>query len=339
MSLIMGTAQASDVGVFYYPGWTKPGVSDGWEKIRPYKEREPLLGWYKEGSDAVTKTQISWWKEYGVDYVAYDWYWGKGTGTSHRTFAIDSFIKNSKDSGVEFTLLWANHTDTPVSYSDFDDVVDYWIRHYFNVPNYKKINGMPVVFIFSSDLLKRDAQKFGAVPKELLNRARDAAKRAGFKGIYFVGSAQPNKQQLLVELPEQAYDALSAYNYQYASGQDISKRSLSNNYKELSAGYLQNWKFIIENSKLPYIVPISSGWDDSPWGGSTPKTHDMSVSTPETFAEHLSEAKSLLISNPEKTPYGVIVCCWNEFGEGSYVEPTKKFGFKYLEQIKKAFKD
>jgi hypothetical protein len=32
-----------------------------------------------------------------------------------------------------------------------------------------------------------------------------------------------------------------------------------------------------------------------------------------------------------------VICCWNEFGEGSYIEPTQKNGFSYLEKIKKVF--
>lgn len=336
-SLFVITANATDVGVFYYPGWNKPEVSDGWEKIRPYKDREPLLGWYKEGSDSVTKTQIGWWKKYGIDYIAYDWYWDKGTGTKNRTYAIDSFIRNSQDSGVEFTLLWANHTNTPVSYKDFDSIVDYWISHYFKEPNYKKINGMPVIFIFSPEFLERDALKFGATPRELLNRARETAKKSGLTGIYFVGTAQPNKQQISVVLPEQSYDALSAYNYHSASGPDLSKRPLSSSFKELSDGYAQNWKFIIKNSRLPYIIPLTSGWDKRPWGGSPLMSHDNSTSTPESFSDHLKQAKLILASSPNKMLDRVIICCWNEFGEGSYIEPTKKFGFKYLEQIKKTF--
>jgi hypothetical protein len=36
-------------------------------------------------------------------------------------------------------------------------------------------------------------------------------------------------------------------------------------------------------------------------------------------------------------PKILMIEAWNEFGEGSYIEPTKKWGFGYLEAIKKAF--
>lgn len=336
-TLIAGSATAADVGVFYYPGWNRPNI-DGWEKIKPYPEREPLLGWYKEGSDEITKTQINWMEKYGINFVAYDWYWDKGTGVKNRTYAIDSFIRSSQNSSIEFSLLWANHTDTPESYEQYDEIVSYWIDNYFKRSNYKTIDGKPVVFIFSAEMFAKDAKKFGSTPKELLNRARLAAQQAGFKGIYFVGSAGADSASITQVLPDQTYDALSAYNYQHSASPMLAERKLSTSYQELSDGYAQNWKFILENSKLPYILPLTSGWDKTPWGGSSDPLHDKSSSTPEQFSDHLKQAKLLLSKNPDKTLNTVVICCWNEFGEGSYIEPTKKFGFKYLEQIKNILK-
>jgi hypothetical protein len=328
---------AAEVGVFYYPGWNRPNV-DGWAKIKPYPEREPLLGWYEEGADEVTKTQIGWLEKYGINFVAYDWYWDQGSGVKNRTYAIDSFIRNSKDASVDFTILWANHTGTPISYEQFDEIVSYWIKNYFTRNNYKTIDGEPVVFVFSPELLFKDSKKFGSSPKELLNRARAAARQAGLKGIYFVGSAKADIKSVSVELPDQSYDALSAYNYQNSSSSDLGSRSLSASYRELSDGYAKNWQVILENSKIPYILPLTSGWDKTPWGGSFSPAHDNSISTPATFAEHLMDAKKLLLKSPDRTLNTVVICCWNEYGEGSYIEPTKKFGYKYLEKIKEVLK-
>lgn len=337
LSLTAFTAYAADVGVFYYPGWDRPNI-DAWEKIKPYPERKPLLGWYKEGSDQVTKTHLKWMDNYGVNFIAYDWYWDQRTGVENRTYAIDSYIRNSKESNVEFALLWANHTNTPESREQFDEIIDYWIVHYFKNSKYKKIDNEPIVFIFSPDRLTKDAAKFGATPKELLARARDAAKRAGLNGIYFIGSAESNKNAVSLELPTQTYDAISSYNYQYAPSESLENRVLSKSYDELSAGYLQTWSFILKNSPLPYVIPVTSGWDKTPWGGSQDPLHDRSFSTPEQFSKHLKQARQVLINNPTKTINTIVICCWNEFGEGSYIEPTKKFGFKYLEQVKSVLK-
>lgn len=338
LSLFHLTASASpsfDIGVYYYPGWDQP--NDPWQKIKPFKDREPLLGWYKEGSAENTKIQIDWMHQYGINFVIYDWYWDNIHGVN-RTHAIDSFSRLKDTHDIKFTLLWANHTGTPSSLKQFDDIVQYWIDHYFRAPGYKKIDGKPVVFIFSSELLERDARNFGSNANELLERARDRAIQEGLPGIYFVGSIKAGDRFSQEILPLQNYDALSAYNYQLNAAEKLSERRPSASYKELSDGYEQAWNSALSASKLPYLIPVTSGWDKTPWGGSESPNHDNSSSTPEQFRLHLESAKSLITSEPKKTLSTVVICCWNEYGEGSYIEPTKKYKFQYLEQIKNTFK-
>ncbi|CAG8864748.1 hypothetical protein PS861_00546 [Pseudomonas fluorescens] len=335
--LVSKVVFATDVGVFYYPGWNKPDI-DSWAKIKPYPDREPLLGWYKEGTDTYTKTYTKWMKDYGVNYVIYDWYWEKNGGVKDTTYAVDSFMKNSTPASIGFSLLWANHSGTPISYQQFDEIVNYWITHYFGNGRYKRIDDKPVVFIFSHDRLSADAKTFGATPQELLERARAAAVKAGYKGIYFVGSASADKKRLDFTDLGSTYDALSAYNYHLGFSEKSSSRKLSISYPDLAAGYAQSWRRVVNNSKIPYILPLTSGWDRSPWGGSTVPIHDNSVSTPENFYEHLQDAKTTLNKHPNQTLNSVVICCWNEYGEGSYIEPTKKYQFKYLEGIQKYLK-
>ena len=100
-------------------------------------------------------------------------------------------------------------------------------------------------------------------------------------------------------------------------------------------GYEESWNWIVQNSPIPYMVPLISGWDSRPWGGNTP--HDMSFSTPKQFEVHLQRAKRLIDKYPQKTLRTAVICCWNEYGVGSYIEPTKKYQFAYLEAVKRVF--
>ncbi|MBL5902091.1 glycoside hydrolase family 99-like domain-containing protein [Serratia fonticola] len=337
--LVSHASHSTNIGVYYYPGWKKPKI-DAWSKIKNYPEREPILGWYREGESNITKDHLKWMRKYGVDFVVYDWYWDKKSGVENRTYAIDSYLKNSQGAGVKFAILWANHTGTPESIEQFDKIVDYWIEHYFTNKNYEQYEGKPVVYIFSPQSLAKDAAAFKSTPNELLNRARDKALKAGLKGLYFVGSVDANEDAIITKLPNDTYDALSAYNYHVGVEQGTGKLvKMSKNYGELTAGYKWTWEFILKNSKLPYIIPVTSGWDRRPWGGSADPEHDESYSTPDQFYNHLLDAKYMLTANPNKTIDTVIICCWNEYGEGSYIEPTKKYGFSYLEKISEVFKD
>ncbi|WIO41750.1 glycoside hydrolase family 99-like domain-containing protein [Klebsiella electrica] len=328
----------TEIGVYYYPGWNKPGI-DAWGPIRKYPDRMPVLGWYQEGEDKVIQQQLSWMAEYGITYIAYDWYWDKNTGPKNRTFAIDAYLRNSDKTNVKFALLWANHTGTPESIEEFDNIVIYWLEHYFHNKKYLTINERPVVFIFSSSRLENDALAFGSNTKELLDRARKLAIQHGFKGIYFIGSSGYDKnQKLQYEYPENTYDAISAYNYHVGINKNNFFEMSSTDYPSLTKGYEDTWKRILTSSSLPYIIPVTSGWDRRPWGGSQPSEHDLSYSTPEEFGVQIRNAKNMLKEYPGKTLNNIVICCWNEFGEGSYIEPAQKYGLQYLDELSKSIR-
>ncbi|MFH2502126.1 glycoside hydrolase family 99-like domain-containing protein [Klebsiella indica] len=334
--LILAKCYATEVGVYYYPGWKKPGI-DTWGPIKKYPERRPILGWYKEGEDNVIKQQLEWMEKYGITYIAYDWYWDKKTGVKNRTFAIDSYLRNSKNTKVKFALLWANHTGTPQSLGEFDNIVNYWLDHYFNNNKYLTINEMPVVFIFSSGRLEDNARDFKENTKGLLDHARMLAKKRGYKGIYFIGSSGYNKNKNLeYKYPDKTYDAISAYNYQIGVDQKGSFQRFSTSYLNLAKGYKKTWISILRASPLPYIIPVTSGWDRRPWGGSQYPEHDLSFSSPYEFGNMIRDATQMLKNYPNNTLNNIVICCWNEFGEGSYIEPTQQYGLKYLEQILKS---
>ena len=58
-------------------------------------------------------------------------------------------------------------------------------------------------------------------------------------------------------------------------------------------------------------------------GSSKDSEHDNSVSTPESFEAHLRTARDVMDTHPVKTLKMGVICCWNEFGEGSYIEPQR----------------
>lgn len=327
-----------NVGVYYFPGWSVDS-SGAWEKIKPYPEREPYLGWYEEGDPAIARKQLHWMREYGIDFVIYDWYWKnenpKGIWLNK---AIDAYLSIKQTApAVKFSILYANHTGTPSSLAQFDEIVQYWCQHYFNNPNFVKIDGRPVVYIFSPGQLRVDSAKFGMTANGLIARAKKISKKLIGSEIYFVGITQALAGEVQQVLPSEGYDALSAYNYHYGLAGTYDKKNppvSSSSYNELTADYRKSWKWILENSKLPYFVPVTSGWDKRPWGGSKAPFHDNSTSTPESFSRQITAAREILEEYAPHDQKTMVVCCWNEYGEGSYIEPTKKWGFQYLMKLR-----
>lgn len=337
LSLINESSASGDyqIGVYYFPGWKDNQIGaefpKPWEKIKPFPQREPLIGYYKDGDLKVTQTQIDQMSSHGIDFVVYDWYWSKNN-TTFLDHAINAYMKAPNRQKLKFSILWANHFGLPSDTTNFETMVYFWIKNYFKNPQFMHIDGKPVVFVFSADALKADAERFGSTTKELLAKANEMAIASGLKGIYFVGGTPATQPMIDRYAPRSGYNALSAYNYH--SG--LNGFLPSHSYRELDQGYRAHWQRFSEKSSLPLIVPMTSGWDKRPWGGSKDPFHDDSLSTPEEFKEHLMAAKALMDNSPVTNKMGVI-CCWNEFGEGSFIEPTKSSGLSYLEIIKKTF--
>lgn len=321
------------IGVYYYPGWNiDNSVSpprDPWGRLKAYPERMPLLGWYDEGDKTVIDQQLKWMHDYGLDFVVFDWFW-----TSNRPriqHALDNYLRSPNKNLMKFSILWANHENYPKGMKDFRTVVQYWVDNFLKDPQYQRINGLPVVHIFSPTALEQKAQMFGATTPQLLAEANEIARRAGLPGIYFTAGA-PAGDFAKTTAQIFGYEGLTAYNY--AAGRTI--RGFDS-YASLDRGYQEHWDWILANSPLPYFLAMSSGWDKRPWGGSKDPKRDLSVSTPESFEVHLRAAKAAMDRYPEKSMLTGTICCWNEYGEGSYMEPTKAYGLQYLERIKKVF--
>jgi hypothetical protein len=58
--------------------------------------------------------------------------------------------------------------------------------------------------------------------------------------------------------------------------------------------------------------------------------------TPDRFRSALQRAKELTLKNPPGARI-ITLNSWNEWGEGSYLEPDTVHGMKYLEALREVF--
>ena len=80
----------------------------------------------------------------------------------------------------------------------------------------------------------------------------------------------------------------------------------------------------------PSVVP---GWDNTPRAG--PKGIVLHGTTPAMFAHHLGEVLDAVADRPAEDRL-VFIKSWNEWAEGNYLEPDRKFGRSYLDAVKTA---
>lgn len=329
------------VGVYYFPGW-KPGqkgsaYAEPWKLIKPFPEREPFLGWYHEDSPGVMAQQLKWMHDYGIKYVVYDWLWGPD-GRPYLDHGVNAYLTATSRHGVDFSILWANHTDYIFSQKQLTELFRFWAQRYFFRPDYLKIDGKPVVFVFSAQVLTRNAERIGMTSAQLLELANQEAKAVGLPGVTVIGGIGGNAVGGFDYAASSGYGGFSAYNFHGPATRSFSPgRHVSHSFSELDSAYHDHWSWMLKNASGLYVVPMSSGWDKRPWGGSKDPKHDNSRSTPAGFRAHLLAARKVMDENPTKTRKTGVICCWNEYGEGSFIEPTRKDGFVYLEQVREVF--
>jgi hypothetical protein len=232
---------------------------------------------------------------------------------------------------------------------------------------------MPVFFIINSQFfvyvvdyiaikegIPDDGHSREEFRRTILERARDIARSRGLEGIFFVGQAD-NQPHWYEAVPKNyGFDAISAYNYKTYTSQiwngnkwvyEQSPKSTSySGPGGLTEIYSKQWNTILSNlptkvnndgseSLIPYFLPVTAGWDDTPWLDPTrndPHNNSFPTSADE-FRAHLQEARDLLVANPEKTWGICLIYAWNEFGEGGYIEPSKKYEDSLLKQVKEVF--
>ncbi|GIV15631.1 MAG: hypothetical protein KatS3mg022_1066 [Armatimonadota bacterium] len=313
------------VGVYYFPGWYSAGQ---WAPITRFPERKPVLGWYREGDPQIADWHIKWAVEHGITFFVYDWYWVRGARQLEHALH-EGYFKSRYHRHLQFCLLWANHN--PPNTSSHEDclaVTRYWIEQYFHRPEHLQIDGKPVMIIFSPYRLRAD------MGSEAVKRAFDAMReecvRSGLKGLYLIACIGGTAESQVAA--REGYDAVTAYNWAHLGAVGDSKRAP---YDTLIEGYRRQWENIVQHSPIPLLPPVSGGWDSRPWHG-----QDALVRygrTPNTFREHLQDALHFLQNHPRHVVPMVLIEAWNEWGEGSYIEPHKEFGFGYLDAIREVF--
>lgn len=322
----------SPIGVYYFPGWR--GVKDGsWATILPFKERQPSIGWYDNGQTATMVRQLDQMRRHSIDYVVFDWFW-EGDHV-HADQAVRAYLQVPQRD-VSFSILWAN--DKSFTQDQWHAIVQHWINNYFRSPNYLRVGGKPVVFVLTYQGLAQNAAAQKTTVAAYLATAQRMARAAGLPELYFVAGFDDLSTTLVTDdAPKDGFSAVSAYNMHRGPwrGERPGWDKLTRGYAALDRAYRQHWAEGFRGS-LPVVVPMVSGWDRRPWGGSADPLHDRSIATAAQFGQHLAAARATMLANRAKAPLGVI-CCWNEFGEGSFIEPTVGEGDTKLQQINRVF--
>ncbi|MHB8581569.1 MAG: glycosyltransferase WbsX family protein [Ignavibacteriaceae bacterium] len=360
-----------DVAAFYWPnyhydpklGFIFHDKKGEWETMWSAKPkipgerqpRVPLWGYQNEADPKVMNEKINAAVSHDVNIFIFDWYW-YGNRPLLEDCLDNGFLRDNHHR-MKFYIMWANHDATTywdpkesnktlvywkggVNRATFNTIVNRVINKYFRRSSYYKIDGKPVFAIYElGNFIKGIGGTKAA--KEALDYFRRKTIEAGFRGLYMqaiLWSALPKN------LPGVPMDRVGTQNevLKYLGFNSITNYTWAHlqtpegDYDKWAAASTDLWETYSKEFSIPYFPNVSVDWDNNPRYPSSIITPYITNSTPEKFKKYLFKAKQYIDNHPLQ-PKLITINAWNEWAEGSYLEPDKKYGYKYLDAVKKVF--
>ena len=318
-----------DIAALYFPGWADIRA---WERVlKTCPERKPVLGWFDEGNSECIDWQIKWLVENGIRTLYVDWYWEKDRQIPAPWAKwTDSFAHARYRKYLNWALMWANHGG-PGSHSVEDQraVTKCWIDRYFGTPEYLKVDGKPVVWIWSPESMEKDVPDGGC--RRLLEISREMARSAGYPGIYFIAMKWPEgdcSPQVVQRLKDQGFDCTGIYHFMEHGGRCSSNRRYP--FSAVADENPNHWRALHKTGILPFLPSLSTGWDDRPWNNGC-----------EVYGKNAADFRRICRAAKDfADETGVRKLCLSplsEWGEGSYAEPNAEHGFGFYEAVRETF--
>ena len=325
----------------------------------------PAWGYEDEADPAVMAKKIDAAADHGLDAFIFDWYWYEGPFLERAL--NEGFLGAPNRSRMKFALMWANHDwknfhpgnrDTgnykiTFPWTTRKDTIpyvwDYLIEHYLTQPNYWKINGKPYFSIYA---ISRFISQMGGVEDaaEVLEDFRARAKAAGLTGLHLnaVGldmlDRSPQSAARHDQVIKAGFDSCTSYNCVCLSEKWMQEFPRVD-FQEMADDYIEVAKKTMQALPFPFYPVITTGWDPSPRTiqsevyDPTPCYPWMAVmeSSPEKLADATRKTAELLMTRPADERI-MFFNAWNEWTEGSYLEPDNFYGMKLLEAVRDALK-
>jgi GT2 family glycosyltransferase len=297
------------------------------------------LGYYDLRIPDVMEAQAALARRYGVTGFCYYYYNFDGARLLEQP--LERMLETGKPD-LPFCLCWANENwtrrwdgrDNEIlmgqSYSDAamvrlaDDVA-----RYFRSPNYIRIDGKPLFLVYRVKEMPN--------PKRVTGAWRHRCRAIGIGEICiamvesFDLSPQPEPPQpygcdITIEFPAHGMMQDQPKSVERLNGD---WKGSVHDYRELVRAFTRR----VEPG-FPRIRSVLAGWD------STPRHQDRSLvlehATPGAFQAWLEWAYRRTMEQNLGDSRLVFINAWNEWGEGSYLEPDRRFGHGYLQAVHNA---
>lgn len=306
------------------------------------------LGFYDLRVPEVREQQAELARKYGIDGFCYYHYWFNGHQLMERP--VNEILTSGKPD-FPFMLCWANENWTRAwdggekevlikqNYSIEDDLlhIRYLLDNVFSDPRYIRVDNKPVFCIYRSTL-------FPDIKRTIALWRDEAARRGVELYLCRVESFAFSGKEYLVD----GFDAAIEFQPFTIRLEELKKkrhplrkfahnmnRYFFNRCRREQVDYARlvdySCSFPLPDYKLyPGVTPM---WDNT--ARRKKRMFMLGDSTPEKYGKWLSFVWNRFVPYSKDENF-IFINAWNEWAEGNHLEPDIKWGFRYLEETKKA---
>jgi O-antigen biosynthesis protein len=307
-----------------------------------YQPRLPGdLGFYDLRVLDVQRHQVELAKKYGIFGFCFHYYWFGGKRLLD--LPLKQFLDNP-ELDFPFCLCWANEnwtrkwdgldnevliaqTHSPQDDLAFIESVEPMLRD----KRYIRVNGRPLLIVYRPSLLPD--------PRETAQRWRNHMAKSNCGGLYLVAvqafetvDPRPLGFDAAVEFPP----------HKLAEGAPVLNQQMEIVNPDYQ-GVICDYSYMIESAKktrrsdFTLFRGVCPSWDNDarkPGRGITYQN-----STPALYQEWLAETCRYTAKEPDPDKRLVFINAWNEWSEGAYLEPDRRYGYAYLQATANALKE
>lgn len=344
------------LGAYYYLWWgrpTLPGMGTGiW---RWGYTNQPVLGEYDSRDEKVISQHISWAKEAGIDFFAVCW----SDSESWDDIALKNYyLKNPRSQEIKFCLhydgiralnrygfnvypcydLDDSYTPAKTKGEKLVEDFEYFAKTYFNLPQYLKIDGKPVVIIYNASAFRSIEKYFKSLPAIFFIAdvvCWSGGLKVSKKNLNFLWENSPKEalktiwrafRRKNIKNYEKDFE-LSKY-FRAVTGYNMYSLNRTESFLKNVGEVYEKFKEYAKIKKLYFIPNVIPGYDDRNQFGL--KRPVLERKKGEFYKDYLELAKKFL---DPRLPLAMLTT-FNEWHEGTEIEPSKEYGSQYLKLTK-----
>jgi lipopolysaccharide biosynthesis protein len=330
--------------------WWEPGFTE-WTNVtraRPQfpGHRQPRLpadlGYYDLRLPEVREAQAALARRYGVTAFCYYYYWFDGETLLDRPLRE---VLSTGSPDFPFLICWANEPWTRGWHGKDREILmpqlytPGWPRAFaediapiLRDPRYFRFLGDPLLLIYRIMSIPD--------PKGAIEELRAGLKEFGLSRVHIAASSVQFPGDLLMPVDPSSLGLDSVYDFRTKTKPRNMSQEISNGDEFAGNVYLYN--DVVNESLHDLDRPTAGvrhrtvvmGWDNTPRRPMTGTA--LHGATPANFRRWLRRVVQHEARKPGPDERIIFINAWNEWGEGTYLEPDQDFGRGWLEAVASA---